>query len=108
MNELTMYPLGNYPLAPSDSNCLSNMSYGEPPVARSSGSSFLSGKSAIPILIPPPAAPVPAVDIPVPLSGSSSLDEENSSIKSFQSTQQAVNELVEIMEADLEVDDKNA
>ena len=92
----------------SNSNRLSDMLYGEPPVAGSSGSSFPSGKSSIPLPVPPPSAPVPAVDIPVPSSGSSSSDKENSSIGSFQSTQQAVGELVETVEVDPEVDDEEA
>ena len=92
----------------SNSNCLSDMSYGEPPVAGSSGLSFPSGKSPVPIPVPPPSAPVPAADVPVPSSGLSSSDKENSSVRSFQSAQQAVGELVEIVEADPEVDDEEA
>ena len=92
------------------SNCdhLSEMSYGEPLVAGSSGSLFPSGESFIPLPIPPLPTSVPAVDIPIPSLGSSSLDKENSSPGSFQSAQQAVNRLVEIVEADPEVDDKEA
>ena len=92
----------------SNSNRLSDMSYGEPPVARSSGSSFPSGESSIPLPVPPPSAPVPAADVPVPSSGSSSSDKENSSVGSFQSAQQAVNKLVEIVEVDPEVDNEEA
>ena len=84
------------------------MSYEEPPVASGSGMSFPGGGSPSPLPVPPPATQVPAADIPVPSSGSSSSDKENSSIGSFQSAQQAVNELVEIMEADPEVDDEEA
>ena len=69
---------------------------------------FPSGRSSSPIPIPPLTTLVPAVDIPVFSSGLSSSDKENSSPGSFQSAQQAVNELVEIMEADLEVDDEEA
>ena len=41
----------------SNSDRLSDVSYGEPPVAGSSGSSFPSGESSIPLPIPPPSAP---------------------------------------------------
>ena len=92
----------------SNSDHLSDMSYGEPPIAGSSGSSFPSGKSSAPLPIPPPSAPVPAADVPVPSPGLSSSNQENSSVGSFQSAQQAVNELVEIVEADPEVDDEEA
>ena len=77
-------------------------------MAGSSGSPFPSGKSSIPLPVPPPITVVPAADVPIPSSGSSSSDKENSSVGSFQSAQQVVNELVEIVEADLEVDDKEA
>ena len=90
-----------------NSGRLSNMPYGEPPVAGSLGSSFPSGESSVPIPIPPPSAPVLAADVPVPSLGSSSLDKENSSVGSFQSAQQAVGELVEVVEANPEVDDNN-
>ena len=92
----------------SNSNCLSDVLYGEPPVAGSSGSSFPSGESSIPLPIPPPSAPVLAVDVPVPSLGLSSSDKENSSIGSFQSARQAVNKLVEIVEVDPEVEDEEA
>ena len=92
----------------SNSDHLSDMSYHEAPVASGSGDSFPGGRSPSPIPIPPLSALVPAADIPVPPLGSSSSDKENSSIGSFQSTQQAVNELVEIVEVDPEVDDKEA
>ena len=84
------------------------MSYEEPPVTSGSGDSFHNGGSSSPIPVPPSSIPIPAADIPVPSSGLSSSDKENSSIGSFQSTHQVVNELVEIMEADLEVDDEEA
>ena len=87
---------------------LSNMLYQEPPVVSGSGASFHSGGSSSPIPVPPPASQVPAPDVPVPSSGSSSSDKENSSVGSFQSAQQVVNELVEIVEADPEVDDEEA
>ena len=91
-----------------DSGRLSDLSYHEPPVASGSGLSFRDGGSPSPVPVPPPATQVPAADVPIPSSGSSSSDKENSSVGSFQSAQQAVNELVEIMEADLEVDDEEA
>ena len=70
--------------------------------------SFPSGRSPSPIFIPPQATQVPAAGVPVPSLGSNSSDKENSSIGSFQSTQQVVNKLVEIVEADPEVDDEEA
>ena len=83
------------------------MSYQDPPVASGSSVSFPGGRLPSPVPVPPLTTQVPA-DIPVPSSGLSSSDKENSSIGSFQSTQQAVNKLVEIVEADPEVDDKEA
>ena len=91
-----------------ESGRLSDMSYEEPPVASGSGASFPGGKSPGPIPVPPPATQVPVADVPLPSSGLSSSDKENSSVGSFQSAQQVVNELVEIVEADPEVDDKKA
>ena len=91
-----------------ESERLSDVSYQEPPVASGSGVSFPSGGSSSPLPVPPPASQVPAPDVTLPSSGSSSSDKENSSIGSFQSAQQAVSELVEIVEADLEVDDEEA
>ena len=77
-------------------------------MAGPSGSSFHGSESSVPLPIPPPSAPVPAVDIPIPSLGSSSSDKENTSVRSFQSTQQVMNELVEIVEADPDVDDEEA
>ena len=88
---------------------INTLTYSEPPVVLGSGGPlFPSSSSFIPLPIPPPPASRPAEDIPVPSSGSSSSDKENSSLGSFQSTQQVVGELVEIVEADLDVDDKEA
>ena len=84
------------------------MLYGEPLVASGSGGSFHSESSSRALPVPPLSTSVLAADIPVPSSGSSSSDKENSSPGSFQSAQQVVNELVEIVEADLEVDNKDA
>ena len=87
---------------------LSDLSYDDPPVASGSGLSFRSGGSPSPIPIPPPVSQVQGSEVPLPSSGSNSSDKENSSPGSFQSAQQAVNELVEIVEADPEVDDEEA
>ena len=87
---------------------LSDVSYQGPPVASGFGASFPGGGSPSPVPIPPPATQVPAADVPIPSSGLSSSDKENSSVGSFQSAQQAVNELVEIVEADPEVDNEEA
>ena len=77
-------------------------------MASSLGGSFHSKSSFQPLPIPPLATPVPAADIPIPSLGSSESDKENSSQGSFQSAQHAVNKLVEIMEADPEIDDEEA
>ena len=90
------------------SDRLSDMSYQDPPVASRSGASFPGGRSPSPVPVPPPTSQVPAPDVPLPSSGSSSSDKKNSSVGSFQSAQQVVNELVEIVEADPEVDDEEA
>ena len=90
------------------SGCLSDMSYDEPPVASGSSLSFRDGGSSVPIPVPPPTSQVHDPDVPLPSSGSSSSDKENSSPGSFQSAPQAVSELVEIVEADPEVDDEDA
>ena len=87
---------------------LSDVSYDDPPVASGSGPSFLDGGSPSLIPVPPPVAQVQGSDVALPTSGSSSSDKENSSVGSFQSAPQAVSELVEIVEADPEVDDEEA
>ena len=93
----------------SNSEHLSNMSYGEPLVAGSLGFLFQGGKlSSHPLPIPPPTTSFPAADVPVPSLGSSDLDKENSSLGSFQSTQQIVTDLVEVVEVDPAVDNKEA
>ena len=85
------------------------MLYGEPPVAStSSGPSFPEDQSPHPGSIPLLSVSVPAPDIPLPSSETSDSDEENSSLGSFQSTQQVVMDLVEIMEADPEVNGEEA
>ena len=81
-----------------DSERLSQLSYGEPPVASSSGSSFPSGGSPQPIPVPPPTVGGTDPEFPVsPLSPGDS-DKENSNEGSFESAQQVVTELVEIRE----------
>ena len=87
---------------------LSDVSYDEPPVASGSGLSFRDGGSPSPVPVPPPVSQVQGPDVALPSSGSSSSDKENSSIGSFQSAPQAVSELVEIVEADPDVDDEEA
>ena len=87
---------------------LSDVSYNEPPVASGSGLPFLGSGSPRPLPVPPPAPQVQGPDVPLPSSGSSSSDKENSSVGSFQSAPQAVSELVEIVEADPDVDDEEA
>ena len=87
---------------------LSDVSYDEPPIASGSGLSFHSGGSPSPVPVPPPVPQVQGPDVPLPSSGSSSSDKENSSPGSFQSAPQVVSELVEIVEADPEVDDDEA
>ena len=87
---------------------LSDLSYDEPPVASGSGLSFRDGGSPSPVPIPPPVAQVQGPDVSSPSSGSGSSDKENSSPGSFQSAPQVVSELVEIVEADPEVDDEEA
>ena len=84
------------------------MSYSEPLVASGLGRSFPSELSSWALPVPLPATSVPAADLPIPSSGSSSLDKENGSPRSSQSTQQPVNELVEIVEVDPEVDNEEA
>ena len=90
------------------SGCLSDVSYEEPPVASGSGLSFRSGGSPSPVPVPPPVSQVQGPDVALPSSGSSSSDKENSSPRSFQSAPQAVSDLVEIVEADPDVDDEEA
>ena len=87
---------------------LSDLSYDEPPVASGSGLPFHDRGSPSPVPVPPPASQVQGPEVPLPSSGSSSSDKENSSIGSFQSALQAVSELVEIAEADPDVDDEEA
>ena len=81
-----------------DSERLSQLSYGEPPVALLSGPSFLIEGSPQPILVPPPTVGGADPELPVsPLSPGDS-DKENSNEGSFESAQQVVTELVEIWE----------
>ena len=87
---------------------LSDVSYEEPPVVSGSGLSFRDGGSPSPVPIPPPATQVQGEEVALPSSGSSSSDKENSSVGSFQSAPGVVSELVEIVDADPEVDDEEA
>ena len=83
-----------------DSERLSQLSYGEPPVALSSGPSFPSEGSPQPIPVPPLAVGGADLEFPVsPLSPGDS-DKENSNKGSFESAQQVVTELVEIWEVE--------
>ena len=87
---------------------LSDLSYEDPPVASGSGLSFQDGGSPSPVPVPPPTAQVQGPDVPLPSSGSSSSDKENSSLGSYQSAPQVMSELVEIVDADPDVDDEEA
>ena len=91
-----------------DSERLSNLSYGEPPVASSSGPSFLSDGSPQPIPVPLPAAVVTGPEFPAsPLSPGDS-DKENSNEGSFKSAQQVVTNLVAIQEDEVLDEDAQA
>ena len=86
-----------------DSDCLSNLSYGEPTVTSSSGHPFFPGvQSPIPIPVPLPATGVTDLDVALSSLGSSESDKENSRPGSIESTQPIVTELVEIQEVDEE------
>ena len=87
---------------------LSDVSYDEPPVASGSGLSFHDGGSPSPVPVPPPASQVQGPDVALPSPESGSSDKENSSVGSYQSAPQVVSELVEIVDADPEVDDEEA
>ena len=87
---------------------LSDLSYDDPPVASGSGLYFRDGGSPSPVPVPPPVTQVQGADGALSSSGSGSSDKENSSPRSFQSAPQAVSELVEIAEADPDVDDEEA
>ena len=77
-----------------DSERLSQLSYGEPPVASSSGPSIPSEGSPQPIPVPPPTAGVADPEFPVSPSSPGDSDKENSNEGSFKSTQQVVTDLV--------------
>ena len=81
-----------------DSERLSQLSYGEPPVASSSGPSFPSEGSSQPIPVPPPTVGGAAPEFPVSPSSPGDSDKENSNEGSFESAEQVVTELVEIRE----------
>ena len=76
-----------------DSGRVSQLSYAEPPVASSSGPSFLGEGSPRPIPVPPPTVGVADQEFPCsPLSPGDS-DKENSNEGPFESAQQVVTEL---------------
>ena len=80
------------------SDCLSNLSYGEPVKMSSSGPSFPGCSSPSPVPIPAPVAPVSGQDVGLPSSSEGSSDKENS----IPGTQQSVvTELVVIVEEDI-------
>ena len=83
-----------------DSECLSHLSYEEPPVALSSGPSFPSEGSPQPIPVPLLAAVVADPEFPISPSSPGDSDKENSNEGSFESAQQVVTDLVEIQEVD--------
>ena len=87
-----------------DSERLSQLSYGDPPVASLSGPSFPSEGSPQPTPVPPPTTTVADPEFPVSPSSPSESDKENSNEGCFESTQQVVTELVAIQE----VNDKEA
>ena len=89
-----------------DGKRLSQLSYGEPPVASSSSPSFPSEGSPQPIPIPLPTTTVADPEFPVSPSSPGDSDKENSNEGSFESTQQVVTDLVAIQEE--EVLDENA
>ena len=91
-----------------DSECLSNLSYGEPLVASSSSLSFPSEGSPQPCPIPPPATAVADPEFPVSPSSSGDSDKENGNEGSFESTQQVVTDLVVIQEDEVEDEDAQA
>ena len=81
-----------------DSERLSQLSYGEPPVASSSSPSFPSEGSPQPIPIPLPSVGGANPEVPMSPSSPGDSDKENSNEGSFESAQQVVTELVEIRE----------
>ena len=83
-----------------DSGRLSQLSYMEPPVALSSGPSFLSEGSPEPIPVPPPSVGGAGPEFPISPSSPGESDKENSNEGSFESAQQVVTELVEIREVE--------
>ena len=85
-----------------DSDCLSHLSYGEPPVASSSGPSFPSEGSPQPIPVPPPITLIADPVIPVSPSSPGDSDKENTNEGSVESAQQVVTNLVMVQEEDNE------
>ena len=91
-----------------DSERLSQLSYGEPPVASSSGPSFPSGDSPQPIPVPPPTVGGAGPEFPISPSSPGDSDKENSLEGSFESAQQGVTELVETREVEDEDEEARA
>ena len=83
-----------------DSERLSQLSYQDPPVASSSGTSFPGEGSPQPIPVPPPAVVGDGPEFPASPSSPGDSDKENSNEGSFESAQQVVTELVEIREVE--------
>ena len=83
-----------------DSDRLSHLSYGEPPVALSSGPLFPSKGSPQPVPIPPPTTSIADPVVPLSPSSPGDSDKENSNEGSFESAQQVVTDLVMVQEED--------
>ena len=91
-----------------DSEHLSHLSYGEPPVASSLGPSFPSKGSPQPTPIPPLTAGVAGPEFPASPLSSGDSDKENSNEGSFESAQQVVTDLVAIQEEEVLDEDAQA
>ena len=91
-----------------ESERLSHLSYGEPPVASSLGPSFPSEGSPQPVPIPLLAADVADLEFPVSPSSPGDSDKENSNEGSFESTQQVMTDLVVIQEEEVMDEDAQA
>ena len=85
-----------------DSERLSHLSYGGPPVASSSGPSFPSEGSPRPTPIPLPTTSIAGPVVPLSPSSPGDSDKENSNEGSFESAQQVVTDLVMIQEEEEE------
>ena len=83
-----------------DSNCLSHLSYGEPPVALSSGPSFPSEGSPQPIPVLPLTTSITDPVVSLSPSSPGDSDKENSNEGPIKSAQQVVTNLVMVQEED--------